>query len=187
MPSSLKRKRPLLSERTISSSSGSVMRGLPASLIFWISSVTDTQPWVNFVEGENEMLQNGEDHDAIHVKMSVVQTSSFHYDEELGLYERWSRGEQLFDYKDGEPTLVKNVFALSVRMGFYSDSYHIDLQLKEGGSGYYASEGKIIPILWTVDENEMFVFTDLDGNPLTVNVGNSYICLHDKIYETTWE
>jgi len=149
-------------------------------------TTTELGPWMNFVDGENGMLEGGEDHSIVHVTFSDYHVSSFHYDEETGLYERWSRGEQLKDYKTGELTTVKNVFALATDCLLYPDLFHADITL-DGGEGYYASEGKIIPILWNTDENGRFVFTDLEGNELTVNVGKSYICLYDEIYGTTWE
>jgi len=142
--------------------------------------------WVGFTDEENSALAAGEDCSVIHAKFNRDQISSFHYDAELGLYERWTRGEQVKDYKDGELTYVKNVFVLATDVGLYPDNLHADISL-EGGSGYYASEGKVVPILWSTDETGMFVFTLEDGSELPVNVGKSYICLHSDDYETTWE
>ena len=45
-----------------------------------------------------------------------------------------------------------------------------------GGSGYYASNGNIAAIYWSV-ENGILKLTDLKGNPLSINVGKSYIGL----------
>ena len=62
----------------------------------------------------------------------------------------------------------------------------MDISLS-GGDGYYASNGKIVPIRWTTDENYRFVITQADGTELPVNVGKSYICLNLDSYEPTWE
>lgn len=57
----------------------------------------------------------------------------------------------------------------------------------EGGDGYYASEGKIVPIRWTTDEDHRFLITQPDGSELPVNIGTSYVCLNLDSYEPTWE
>ena len=148
-----------------------------------------TEPWTTFLaepDAENPVLDAGEDCSVLNVDFSSIQTTSFHYDPETGLYERWSCGERLTDYKTGEVTAVKNVFVLGTTTKLYEDGVHMDISLS-GGDGYYASNGKIVPIKWTTDENKMFVITQADGTELPVNVGTSYICLNLDSYEPTWE
>ena len=82
--------------------------------------------------------------------------------------------------------MVKNVFVLGTTTRLYEDGVHVDISLT-GGDGYYASNGKIVPIQWTTDENHMFVITQPDGSELTVNPGKSYICLNLESYEPTWQ
>ena len=148
-----------------------------------------TEPWTTFLaepDAENPVLDAGEDCSVLNVDFSSIQRTSFHYVPETGLYERWSCGERLTDYKTGEVTAVKNVFVLGTTTRLYEDGVHMDISLS-GGDGYYASNGKIVPIKWTTDENKMFVITQADGTELPVNVGTSYICLNLDSYEPTWE
>ncbi|MEA4966437.1 MAG: DUF3048 domain-containing protein [Oscillospiraceae bacterium] len=146
-----------------------------------------TTPWVNFCgESDNQPPAGGESCTVLSVPFSSIQTSSFHYDETTGLYERWSNGERLTDYKTGDVTAVKNVFEMGTSVSLYEDGAHMNISLA-GGDGYYASEGKVIPIKWTTDENHLPVFTNTDGTPLTVNAGTSYICINLASYSATWE
>lgn len=149
------------------------------------TEVLDT--WVPFTDEEtNAALASAEEASIIHATFNRDQISSFHYDAELGLYERWSRGNQLKDYKTGELIYFTNILVLDTSVGMYPDDLHMDISL-EGGTGYYASEGKVIPILWSTDESGMFVFTLEDGTELSLNIGKTYVCLHDQKYDTTWE
>ena len=46
------------------------------------------------------------------------------------------------------------------------------------GDGYYACNGKIIPIRWSRGGyRDPFVYTLADGTALELNVGNSYIAI----------
>lgn len=151
------------------------------------TDVTDT--WVTFredEEGANPVLESGQDCNTLYVDFSSIQETSFHYNEETGLYERWSCGEELTDYKDGEVTAVKNVFTLATTVGLYDDQVHADIGLS-GGEGFYASEGKIVPIKWSTTDNYNFIITLPDGSELPANIGTSYICLHSHQYTPTWE
>ena len=148
-----------------------------------------TEPWVSFLpteDAENAVLAAGEDCTLLDVDFSSIQRTSFHYDESTGLYERWSCGEQLTDYKTGEVTKVKNVFVLGTTTSLYEDGVHVNISLS-GGDGYYASEGKIVPITWSTDSSGRFVITQPDGSELPVNIGTSYVCLNLDSYEPTWE
>ena len=56
------------------------------------------------------------------------------------------------------------------------------------GQGYFACEGKIIPIIWNRETNESpFTFTLTDGTPLEQGIGNSYIAMATLDSEVIWE
>ena len=56
-----------------------------------------------------------------------------------------------------------------------------------GGEGYFACGGKIIPILWGCDgEDQPFWYTTLDGTPLEMGVGNTYIAITDSTDSLTY-
>ena len=57
-----------------------------------------------------------------------------------------------------------------------------------GGEGFFACGGKIIPILWGCDgEDQPFWYTTLDGEPLQMGVGNSYIAITDSTKTLSYE
>lgn len=96
------------------------------------------------------------------------------YDSATGRYQMHQFGADQVDGNSGEPITFKNVFTLFA-VNEDIGQYHV-AQLLGSGNGYYATGGKIIPILWHHEtEDEPFTFTYLDGTPLEQSVGNSYV------------
>ena len=92
----------------------------------------------------------------------------------------------MVDGKTEEVESFENVFILMVKES-YKESYLV-ANLLGGGDGYYACDGKIIPIKW-IRENatDPFTFTMEDGSPLYQNVGNSYVNLAPLDSQIGWE
>jgi len=68
-----------------------------------------------------------------------------------------------------------------------SGIYHM-ANFDAGGTGYFANGGKLIPIIWTcAGEKEPFRFFTVDGQPLDLGVGNSYIAIVTYESPITWE
>ena len=78
---------------------------------------------------------------------------------------------------DGKVASYKNVFVLFADMITYETSAGTEsiVNTAGGGSGYYATGGKLIEIRWSVGQNGELVFKDLSGAKLVVNRGNSYV------------
>jgi hypothetical protein len=81
------------------------------------------------------------------------------------------------DLLTSESVSFKNVFVLFADAVTYEDSSGCELILDTvgSGSGYYASMGVYKEFYWTVDEMGNLSFTNVDGSPLEVNPGASYI------------
>ena len=78
---------------------------------------------------------------------------------------------------DNTPELYKNVFALFVPYHSESGIYHVAETVGEG-QGYYACNGRIIPIMWHRESNDSpFTFTTMDGQVLQQGIGNNYIAI----------
>ena len=59
-----------------------------------------------------------------------------------------------------------------------NDDSTLVIDLLGEGDGYFACDGKIVPINWSRSaEGEPFVFTHEDGTPITFGVGNTYIAV----------
>lgn len=96
------------------------------------------------------------------------------YDAGTGMYDYSLFGNDSWDEATDTPVSFKNVFLLYMNV-YNSGEYHIS-DVIGSGDGYYACNGRIIPIKW-IHENtyDPFTFTLEDGTPLEQSVGNSYI------------
>ena len=108
------------------------------------------------------------------------------YDQEVGKYVYNQYGKAMADGKTKEPETFENVFVLLVKE-YHKDVYLV-ATLEGSGAGYYACDGKIIPIKWIRDNDaDPFTFTLEDGTPLVQNVGNSYVALAPLDSKIIWE
>ena len=120
----------------------------------------------------------GEAADSIKIRIKYNSTKKdtiIEYDAETGKYVYWQYGKMMVDQITEEPETFENVVTMFVPMSTIKHGYHV-ADFLQGGNGYYACNGKIIPIQWH-HENELepFTFTLMDGTPLVMDVGNSYI------------
>lgn len=129
-------------------------------------------------------LSGGEATD-VTIAFSSGYKTQFIYDAESGKYTRHFKGKANKDYLSGETTQVKNVFALLTTISNYPDGKHRKIDL-ESGDGYYFANGTYTKIKWKKGAaNNSFVFTNEDGSELTVNQGNSWVCIADKSNKVT--
>ena len=92
----------------------------------------------------------------------------------------------MIDENNGEKEAFENVIVI-LAPTYNQDVYHI-AELDGTGDGYFACNGKIIPILWShEEEDEPFSFTLTDGTPLTLGVGNTYVAIAPTESEITYE
>lgn len=135
------------------------------------------ETWVNFSSSADKKAAGEEKAEQIEVIFSGSVGTQFIYDKDEQKYARARQGEEYTDLLSGNRELFTNVFVLKTSITNYSDDYHKNIAL-EGGEGYYASAGGIVPIKWTKgDSKDPFKFTLTDGTELTVNQGNSYVCI----------
>ena len=143
--------------------------------------------WLNFSESDKKVAPSATSAVKISVPFSGSYVTSFIYDEAAMKYARAGKDGEHIDALSGEKELFTNVFVLKTTITNYDDNYHKNVAL-EGGEGYYASAGGIIPIKWSKGASEEnFKFTNADGTPLTVNQGNSYVCIMSKNRKVTFE
>ena len=139
----------------------------------------NTATWLNFAK-DDEPVNFENTADSISVSFSSYYNTLFKYDSETGRYVRYFRDEERKDYYTGESVTVKNVFVLNAEMGHYPKEKYRKIDLKSG-SGYYCVNGTYTPITWTKGaSSNSFVFKNEDGTELTVNPGNSWVCIADS-------
>lgn len=150
----------------------------------------ETPNLFNFVDSDSESLLSGSDCTDLKIFFSNTNDdSNFVYDEEFQMYSKFQyNGTPQIDETTGEQLYVKNVFVLFANIKSHGDAT-IDAFLEDGGSGYYASEGKIIPITWTKDSPvDPIIIKDANGDDVQVNSGNSFISIvrDSRTDQTTW-
>lgn len=107
------------------------------------------------------------------------------YDEAAGVYygtQKWKRNgeysytQPLADANTGENVPYENVLILYSHTT--SDGYRMFAQLTGEGTGYFACNGQIVPIIWKRDKlSQPFSYYLEDGTPLTQGVGKSYVAI----------
>lgn len=110
------------------------------------------------------------------------RSTEMNYDAATGLYmaTQWFKKTEKthIDAESGEQISYRNVIVLladqwTAKEGKVTRSYY---QLTGKGEGYFACDGKMIPIKWSHDKvTNAFKYTLEDGTPLTLGVGRSYI------------
>ena len=104
------------------------------------------------------------------------KTSTMTYDEALGEYIFTQYGKKADSVKPENLESFKNVFVVVTSVQNV-DVYHI-ADIVGSGEGYFACEGKMIPIKWIREnEHDPFSFTLADGTPLEQGIGRSYVAI----------
>ena len=124
------------------------------------------------------VLSQGSAATNITVPFSSSTKATFTYDSESGMYLKGQFGAAQIDESTGKQLSVKNVFVLQTSIKVLTNSDNgarLDVNLKEG-FGYYACNGKIVPIKWKKGAmKDMLKYYTLDGKELTVSAGKSWV------------
>lgn len=139
--------------------------------------------------GEVSSAASGETASTVNIRFSLygnIKDSAMVYDETTGLYVynqyKKEMTDPIYNQKEGFRNVIV-VFANVTNKGVY----HV-ADLVDSGKGYFACDGKIIPILWSREsETDTFHFTLTDGTPLVQGVGSSYIALVPLKSTVSWE
>lgn len=142
--------------------------------------------WQNFAE-KDKKVEFTDSAKNVTVKFSSQYVSVFKYDDKSGKYVRYFGDTVRMDYYTKEKELFKNVFVLETSITYYPDRKHKRVDLTSG-SGYYCVNGTYTPIKWSKgNASSSLKFTNLDGTPLEVNQGNSWVCLHGKSFDPSFK
>ncbi len=100
------------------------------------------------------------------------------YDEKLKAY---TLNEYDMDYVDGntdELVPFRNILVLNANRWVLSNGIHVQMDTVGEGTGYYARDGKIVPIKWSrKDVDSPFAYTYEDGKPVNFGVGKTYVAV----------
>ena len=120
----------------------------------------------------------GETANTVTVNFRFGKTTTMTYNADNGLYAAAQYGRNHVDANTGDVLSYANVLCLYTDQwqqfdGTYSRSFYT---LVGEGTGHFACGGKIIPIKWSRPEARgPFQFMTEDGQPLTLQVGTTYV------------
>ena len=135
----------------------------------------DKEYYLNFVDDATPA--DGEPADEITIWYGKkTKNTVMKYNPSTGKYEYNQYGKLMTDQITGEVEAFNNVLILEASV--YENYIYTEANFQCGGEGYYACGGKIIPIVWECERSRNpFRITTLDGEPLNVNVGNTYMSI----------
>lgn len=120
---------------------------------------------------------NGQSALTITAPFSGYKSTVFRYDEADKLYKVEQYGEAYIDGNNGSQIAVTNVLLLNTECVVVDDAGRITVDLSSG-TGLFACGGKMIPITWEKGErNQHLRYYTADGQPLTLGIGKSYVCI----------
>jgi hypothetical protein len=120
----------------------------------------------------------------IRIDYSSYHYVTYDYDFENKVYKRSMRGNQHVDRVTGKQYTFKNIIVYSVENYSLNDGSgkgRQGLNNIGSGEGYYISNGYAIPIKWSKSSRTaQTIYTDLQGNEIKVNDGNTIIQIQPK-------
>lgn len=142
----------------------------------------ETKTAFNFGDVANTIAQ-GSQAVNITVPFSSSTKATFTYNESTKTYLKGQFGAAQIDDSTGKQLEVKNVFILQTTIQVLTNSDNgarLKVDLNEG-NGYYACEGKIVPIKWKKGAmKDMFKYYTLDGKELIVSAGKTWVNVINK-------
>lgn len=153
-----------------------------------INSTGNLYPALNFADYREApvTLDNGLDATEISFRFSDYADTTMHYDAATNKYYKSQFGVPHIDEHNNCQLSFDNFLLLNTAVALYPDGLCTAFDMTQGGEGYYFYGGKYIPVLWQKGEPENpLIITDLNGEPIKINVGKSYIAvIDDAMVET---
>lgn len=120
----------------------------------------------------------------VSIRYSNATTSSYEYDPEAKVYNRFVNGKAHTDYVTKKQYTFKNIITYQVHNYNLNDGSGKGRQGLDNigsGTGYYISEGYAVPITWEKTSREaQTVYKYADGTKIKVNDGNTFIQIQPK-------
>ena len=125
----------------------------------------------------------GQAAETVYVTFRGDKTTTMEYDADSGLYLAHQYGEDWVDGDSGENAAFRNVLVVLAEQSNKQSKYgnHSFYEMDGSGDGYFAVDGKMIPIKWHHEGVDgPFRFTLEDGTtPITLGIGKTYCAITD--------
>lgn len=143
-----------------------------------IQQKTNLYPAFQFVSHTQEpRVLNGKDANTISFAFSDYANVDLNYDTTTGRYLKSAFGAPQVDADTNLQLAFENVILLLTDVGTKPDAVCADFELEEG-TGYYFYGGKYEQIKWEKGKPENpLILKTLKGEPLSINVGKSYVAV----------
>ncbi len=130
---------------------------------------------ISYEKVEPEQKSSG-----VYVKFTGYTNSEFLYDPETNLYSKMRNGEPHIDENNGETLSFANVLVLSTSITSYDGGILREVALGSG-DGWLFTGGGYEEIQWKKGNyDNQFSFTGKDGQPVSGNVGPTFIAIIDQ-------
>lgn len=124
-----------------------------------------------------DVALEGQTADSINIEFLGGKDTTMVYDAQSGLYLAHQDGRDWVDGDTGENATFRNVLVITTSQAKVA-SGHSFYNLEGTGDGYFACDGKMIPVKWHHEGVDgPFRFTQEDGTPITLGVGSTYCAI----------
>lgn len=134
--------------------------------------------------------ENGEDASNIDLTLTFRESKKeckFVFDESFQRYVYWQYNQEMVDGLTGEKESYDNVIIMFPSEIRQVGSGYQTVHFEDGGTGYYASRGKIVPILWECGgASSPFRFLTADGEQLYMTQGRTFIAITEVGSAISW-
>lgn len=136
------------------------------------------EPHFKFYEEDTDLV-SGSDANNIKLDFSSYINAGLEYNSAQKLYYRSQFGAKHVDSLTGEQLSFKNIIVQFVKEWNIDKKGYQTMDLENaGGSGFYITNGKGIPITWKKKEADSWMrYYDAAGEELIINPGKTYITL----------
>lgn len=129
-------------------------------------------------------IANAKPANNVKIVYSNITTDTYEYDADAKVYKRSVNGKAHKDYVTGKQYTFKNIITYQVSNSTLNDGEEKGRQTIDNigkGTGYYISEGYVIPITWEkTSRSSQTVYRYENGEELKVNDGNTFIQIQPK-------
>jgi len=134
--------------------------------------------------------QNGFDANKVVVRVTSAKTSTFFYDAEKGTYHMNQFNNDFIDANGDSRPAFANVLVLKTSVtNIPGDaSGRLNIVTTGTGDGYFINGSKYVEIIWSrPDVHSPFAYTLMNGTPLELGIGKSFICITPANLEPDFE
>ncbi len=140
------------------------------------TKVEDIDYGLNFAD--ETAAAGGEQAASVKITFRGGKTTTMTLNESTGLYEAYQHSRNWVDGNTGDVLAFRNLLVLKAEQWHDDSGYRTYYDLIGEGEGHFVCDGKIVPIKWSREKLKgPFSYTTMDGKPITLGVGKTYVAI----------